>query len=72
MKIPAAKAEVWRKDMMPMGKWLPAGQSKATLPALSSSFILLLRHRFLISDWSEDPKWKDFWALGELEVDSMC
>lgn len=33
-----------------MGKWLPAGQAKATLRALSSSFILLLRHRLLVSD----------------------
>lgn len=31
-----------------------------------------LRHSLLISDWSEDPKWKDFWTLGELEVNSMC
>lgn len=72
MKIPAGTEEVWKKDMIPMGKWLPAVQSKATFPAFSSSFILLLRHRLLVSGWSEDPKWKDFWTLGELEVNSMC
>lgn len=62
MEIPALTTEVWRKAMIALGKWLPAGQFKATLPALGSSFILLLRHRLLISDWSKDPKWKDFWT----------
>lgn len=70
MEIPALTTEEWRKDMIALGKWLPAGQFKATLPDEAT-----LHHSFFYSDidcLSVIGQKILNGRISGLEVNSMC